>query len=68
MPDISTFRLIVDNFKFDFDASFKLDNHGYLDPIVQYCDINFGQSYFYHDNGIMAIVMHQVIYLAIIVI
>lgn len=25
LPDISTFELIFENFKFDFDASFKLD-------------------------------------------
>ena len=68
MPDISTFELKFDNFKFDFDAYFKLDDHGYLDPIVQSCDINFGKSYFYHDNGIVAIFMHQIIYFAIIVI
>jgi hypothetical protein len=35
LPDISTFELKFENFKFDFDASFKLDEHGYLDPIVQ---------------------------------
>lgn len=34
LPDISTFELKFENFKFDFDAYFKLDDHGYLDPIV----------------------------------
>lgn len=68
LPDISEFELIFENFKFDFDASFKLDEHGYLDPVVQSCDINFGKSYFYHNNGLVAIFMHQIIYFAIITI
>lgn len=58
MPDISTFELIFEDFKFDFDTSLRLDEHGYLDPNVQSCDINFGKSYFYHDNALVAIFMH----------
>ena len=68
MPDISTFELKFENFKFDFDAYFKLDDHGYLDPIVKRCDILFGESYLYHDNPIVGFFMHQFIYFGIVII
>ena len=38
------------DFDFDFKARLKLDDNGYLDPIVLGCDINFGQSYFVSDD------------------
>jgi len=34
-----------------------LDENGYLDPIVTSADINFGNSYVYHDDPLTALVM-----------
>jgi len=54
LTDSSQFKFIIQDFKFDFDASFKLNDHGTLDPVVKSCHIDFGKSYFYHDNFIFA--------------
>lgn len=32
------------------------------------CHIKFGDSYLYHDNAIIAFVMHQFIYFAIVIV
>lgn len=45
-----------------------LDENGYVDPVVYDADIKFGSSYLYHDNKIMAFVMHQFVYFAIVII
>ena len=45
-----------------------LDENGYLDPIIKDIDISFGKSYLYHDNKIVAFVMHQFIYFGIIIV
>jgi hypothetical protein len=50
--------LIFKDFKFDFDTDLKLDENGYLDPVVKACNVRFGESYLYHDNPITALVMH----------
>ena len=68
LPDFSDVQLIFDDFAIDFDTDFKLDENGYLDPIVYKADIHFGDSYLYHDNPITAFVMHQFIYFAIIIV
>jgi hypothetical protein len=57
--------LIFKDFKFDFDTDLKLDENGYLDPIVKACNVRFGESYLYHDNPITALVMHQFIFFGI---
>ena len=57
-PETSKVSLIFKNFKFDFDTDLKLDENGYLDPVVKACSVRFGESYLYHDNPITALVMH----------
>lgn len=59
---------MFENFKFDFHTDLKLDKNGYLDPVIYAVDINFGDSFFYHDNEILAFVMHQFILLVIVMI
>jgi len=68
IPDGSKVQLIFKDFKLDFACDLQLDKNGYLDPIVYDVDIQFGQSYLYHDNPITAIVMHQVIYFGLVII
>lgn len=68
LPSDSEINLVFKDFRFDLKAGLKLDEHGYLDPVVTYCDIQFGESYFYHEDQIIAFVMHQFIYFAIVII
>ena len=60
--------MIFKDFKFDFETDLVLDENGYLDPVVYTADINFGESYLYHDNPIVAFVMHQIVYFGIVII
>lgn len=68
MPSESKVELVFEDFKFDFKSNFRLDENGYLDPVMEDCDISFGNSYLYHDNQIVAFVMHQFIYFSIVII
>mmetsp|Transcript_18526 Transcript_18526/g.28449 ORF Transcript_18526/g.28449 Transcript_18526/m.28449 type:complete len:402 (+) Transcript_18526:203-1408(+) len=54
------------NFKMQFDLDFNEDT-GYLDFDVYDSEINFGESYLYHDNKILAVIMHQIIYYLIVI-
>jgi hypothetical protein len=42
----------------DIKTDLTLDKNGYLDPIVYECNLNFGDTYLYHDNWITAFAMH----------
>lgn len=68
MPSESHVELIFKDFSFNFKSNFKLDENGYLDPMMEDCDIKFGDSYLYHDNQIIAFTMHQFIYFAIVIV
>merc|ERR1740117_2832690 len=48
LPSDSKVELIFKDFDIDFKSNFKVDNNGYLDPIVYEADIKFGDSYLYH--------------------
>jgi len=67
MPSNSKVELIFKDFDVSFKADLKLDEHGYLDPIVYDAELNFGDSYLYHDNAIIAFFMHQWVYFAIVI-
>ena len=45
-----------------------MDENGYLDPVVYDADIQFGESYLYHDNPVEAFFMHQIVYFGIVII
>jgi hypothetical protein len=68
LPSKSRVELIFQDFDVDFQADLKLDENGYLDPVVYDAEIKFGSSYLYHDNKIMAFVMHQFVYFAIVIV
>ena len=61
-------RLEFEDFKFDWSCYFELEETGYLKPIVKDVRIEFGESYFYHDNWWSAFVMHQFIEFAIVMV
>jgi hypothetical protein len=67
LPHKSFVQLIFRNFDISMDLNFELDNNGYLDPRVYDLKIKFGDSYFYHENWILKIAMHQIIYYSIII-
>ena len=58
LPSKSRVELIFQDFDVDFQADLVLDENGYVDPVVMDVDVKFGSSYLYHDNKIMAFVMH----------
>lgn len=68
LPSKSQVELIFKDFDVDFACDFKLDDKGYLDPIFYDVDIKFGESYLYHDNKIMAFVMHQFVFFGIVIV
>lgn len=46
----------------------KLDKNGYIDPIIYDVEINIGESYLYHDNWFFEFIMHQFIYIAVVIV
>jgi hypothetical protein len=50
LPSESRVELIFKDFDVDFKCDLRLDNNGYLDPIVHDVDIKFGDSFLHHDN------------------
>jgi hypothetical protein len=68
LPGTSPVELKIEGFDIDFQTDLVLDENGYLDPIIKDIEISFGRSYLYHDNKIVAFVMHQFIYFGIIIV
>ena len=58
LPDFSKVELEFKDFDLDLNVDLKLQPDGFLDTVVYATDIKFGDSYFYHDNAIIAFVMH----------
>jgi hypothetical protein len=61
LPEESKVELEFKKFKFDISCQLKVTDEGYLKPITYGADIKFGESYLYHDNQFVAIIMHQVV-------
>ena len=59
LPAESPIKFIIKDFDFKLDADFRLDDNGYLDPIVNSVRINLGSSELQHDNFIVGFFMHQ---------
>ena len=49
------------DFKFGFLCELKTTSKGYLRPIVYNAQLDFGESYVYHDNQFMAFFMKGII-------
>ena len=52
----------------DFKGQFKLDDNGYLDPIVYGCDINFGDSDIVSDDWLVEFITFEIVHFSFIVI
>jgi hypothetical protein len=50
LPGDSYVQLVFKDFDIDFEFDLELDDNGYLNPIVYFVSIDFGDSYFHHDN------------------
>lgn len=68
IPEESDIQLVFKDFSIDFQTYFHLKDTGFLSPQVTAIEFHFGESYFYHDNFIVAFVMHQVIEYLIVII
>jgi hypothetical protein len=65
MPSTSKVELIFKDFDIDFQTDFLLDEKGFLDPVVYDVDLNFGETYLYHDDWFIQFVMHQFLYFGV---
>jgi hypothetical protein len=68
LPHESDVKLVIKDFDVDFDSDLKLDENGYLDPIVWNADVKFGETFLYHENKFIGFIMHQLIEYLILVI
>ena len=68
MPDESRVDLGFKNFEFDFSARLQVNEDGNLKPIFHFFNINFGESYFAHDNWFFSFLMHQFVEFSFIII
>jgi len=62
IPLSSDISLEFKDFDIDFNTDLKLDERGFLDPIVYDIWLNFGDTYLYHDNLFIGWIMHQFVY------
>lgn len=58
LPESSKVQLEFKDFDFDLNVKLLCTDMGYLKPVVYNANINFGESYFYHDSQFVSIVMH----------
>ena len=64
----SEIRINIIDFDMDFKGQFKLDEKGYLDPVVYACDINFGSSDIQSDDWLVEFLMFEIVHFSFIVI
>ena len=58
MPLDSDVTLEFKDFDFNINTDLKIDDKGYIDPVVYEVEVNFGESAFYHDNWFFELFMH----------
>jgi hypothetical protein len=68
LPETSKVTLEFHDFEFDINCQLKCTDMGYLKPVVYSAKINFGESYLYHDNQFVSVVMHQIVEFGIVII
>lgn len=57
LPDSSYVELEFTDFDVNFNTELELYETGFLKPVVYEIEIKFGNSYFYHENAIVAFIM-----------
>jgi len=51
-------ELVLDEFSFHFVTKLKLDEHGYLNLVIDDVFIDFGESMVYHENEAVQFLMY----------
>jgi len=57
LPEEEDLTFIIEDFDLDFQTNLRLDEKGYIDPIVSDVKINFGETKVEHRNIIIAFVL-----------
>lgn len=68
MPGDSYVQFVIKDFDIDFEFDLEIDDNGYLNPVVYFASIDFGDSYFHHDNFWAQIFFHQLVELSMVMI
>ena len=68
LPETSKVTLEFRDFDFDINCQLKCTDMGYLKPVVYSAKINFGESYLYHDNEFVSVIMHQIVEFGIVIV
>ena len=68
LPNDDDISIEIKDFDVDFKMALKLDDDGYLDPIVFACDITFGSTQVTHKDWLLNILTKQLILFSEVVI
>ena len=68
MPSDNDIEINIVDLDVDFKAYLVLDEHGYIDPIVYYSNIDFGQTVVKHSNWFTELLLGQVVELSLVII
>ena len=58
LPSSSKLEFLIEDLDIDFSCSLKLDEKGFIDPVVYGVDINFGESQIIHENWFVSLFAH----------
>ena len=61
LPAESNIELIFKDFDIDFEAGLRLNENGYLDPVVYGTDIHFGESTVTYDDWFIEFILFHLI-------
>jgi len=61
-------RLVIQDFDISFNMDMKLDENGYIDPIVYQTKLTFGESFLHHENPFTAFCLWQIVDFSIVMI
>lgn len=68
LPSNSEIYMTIENFDIDFGIDLKLDDDGYLDPVVWDVMIDFGNTHIHHDNAFISYFIMQIFSLGKVII
>lgn len=58
----------IEDFDIDFSCHLKVDDQGYLEPVVKDVGIDFGKTTYTHDNIIVQFAAHQILELSVVIV
>jgi hypothetical protein len=47
-------RLVIQDFDISFHMDMKMNNKGYIDPVIYGMNLKFGESFLHHENAFTA--------------